>query len=76
MTYKVTKQGYTLANGLTLDEAKAQLEKSVVDYAVSTWGAYDIDDNNTVTDADSKRVVFESGDESASFGGLEIEVES
>lgn len=73
MYYKIQKNEKDVANSLTKDEAVNQLAILADDCAMAT-NYYLTDSNHTITDPDSKRVLFEAGDESATIGDNKFEI--
>ncbi len=71
MYFKIVKNGQVVkANGLTKEEAVKQL----LTVAADSTDYYLFDGGNTITDPDSKRVIFELGDETAKIGDNTFEI--
>lgn len=71
--YKILKNGQELKTALQKDESIKQLAIAVDNCAMET-NHYLTDINHTVTDPDSKKVLFQEGDESAQIGDNSFEI--
>jgi hypothetical protein len=72
--FKVTKNGKEIANGLNHHQALLKLAQVANDYAMQT-GYYQTTELLDIIDPDSKRTIFEMGDDFFSIDGKKFEIE-